>query len=385
MEIKQLADFVNVATKEVLGETGIVQEDLSNLVDIGKAIFNANAKDAYVKALVNHIGKVIFVNRSYQGGSPRVLRDAWDYGSVLEKIRSEIPEAVENESWNLQNGASYDPNIFKAPIVSSKFFNTKTTFEIDISVTDKQVRQSFSNATQLDSFISMLFNDVEKSITIKNDALVDRTIANFIGATIYDEYQGGSVTASSGARAVNLLYLYKQLHPTTTLTATTCLTDLDFLRFASREIGMYVKRLQKASKVFNISKTTKFTPRDLMHVVMHTEFAESIKTYLESPTYHNELVKLPLYEEVSYWQGSGTGFQASDTMKIDVKTADEHVVQQGGIIGVIFDRDALGVTNFDRDTTSNYNAKGRFTNYFNFVDAAYFNDYDENFVVFFVA
>lgn len=101
MEIKQVYELVNTTTQEVIGESGLVEEDLSNVVDVGAAIFNNSAFDAYVKSLVNHIGKVIFVNRPYRGSAPSVLMDAWEYGSVVEKIHSEMPQAVENESWEL--------------------------------------------------------------------------------------------------------------------------------------------------------------------------------------------------------------------------------------------------------------------------------------------
>ena len=115
MEINQVYEFVNAATEESIGESALVQEDLSNVVDVGTAIFNANAFDAFVRSLVNHIGRVIFVNRPYRGSAPSVLMDEWEYGSVVEKISSEMPDAVETEDWQLEDGASYDPNVFHQP------------------------------------------------------------------------------------------------------------------------------------------------------------------------------------------------------------------------------------------------------------------------------
>ena len=130
MEVVQIRNLVNNATSEVLGQSDIVKEDLSNIVDVGTQIFNAEAVDRYVRSLVNQIGKIIFVSRPYRGGVPSVLMDAWEFGSVLEKITVDLPEASENESWELTDGASYDPNIFYKPKVSAKFFNKKVTFEV---------------------------------------------------------------------------------------------------------------------------------------------------------------------------------------------------------------------------------------------------------------
>ena len=203
MEIKQFYELVNKATREILGEEQVLLEDLSNVVDTGDAVLNAGAVDKYVKALVNHIGKVIFVNRVYRGSAPSVLMDSWEFGSVVEKIHMELPEGEENESWELEDRTSYDTNIFYKPKVKAKFFNKKVTFEIPISITDLQVKQSFSSAEQLNSFISMIYNEVEKSMTVKLDILIMRTINNFIAETIYDGV--GTTYTNTSMRAVNLL------------------------------------------------------------------------------------------------------------------------------------------------------------------------------------
>lgn len=388
MEVKQIYDLVNKVTKEVLGESALaVSEDLSNVVDLGTELFNANAVDKYVKTLVNHIGKVVFVNRAYQGGVPKVLMDGWEFGSVLEKIQADIPEATENESWELEDKKSYDPNIFYKPKVSAKFFNSKVTFEVPCSFTDMQVKQSFDNATQLNAFISMIYNAVEKSMTLKLDGLIMRTINNFIGETMANEYTDGDYTAKSGVRAINLLYKYNNTENKgkTALTADVAMYSKEFLRYASREINLYMSRLTRMSTLFNIGGKERFTPLDLLHVVMLDEFTTAVSTYLESDTFHNELVKLPNYEHVPFWQGSGTDYAFDTTSKIDVKTSGGHAVATSGILCSMFDRDALGVCNQDRRVTSNYNPKAEFTsNWFKW-DASYFNDQNENFIVFFIA
>ena len=384
MEVKQIYDIVNAATSEILGESSVVQEDLSNVVDIGAEIFNASAVDKYVKSLVNHIGRVIFVNRPYRGGAPSVLMDGWEFGSVCEKIAAELPEATENESWELDDGASYDPNIFYKPTVSAKFFNKKTTFEIPMSFTELQVKQSFSNAEQLNGFISMLYNEIDKSLTVKMDALVMRTINNMIGETIYDEYASASLSSKSGVRAVNLLYLYNQRF-SKSLTASAAITDPDFIRYAAFEMGVYASRLSKISTVFNVGGKHRFTPADMLHVVTLSDFRKAANVYLQSDVFHDEFTTLPNSEDVPFWQGSVTGYAFTDISAINVTTVSGNAVNTSGILGVMFDRDALGVTNLDRRVTTNYNPKAEFySNWYKF-DAGYFNDLNENFVVFFVA
>ena len=384
MTVNQIYSIMNSVTAEVLGESAIVAEDLGNIVDIGTEIFNANAVDNYVRSLVNHIGKVIFVNRPYAGNVPSVLMDGWEYGSVLEKITAELPAATENESWELTDGASYDPNVFYKPQVSAKFFNKRVTFEIPMSFTERQVKESFSNAEQLNGFLSMLYNAVDKSMTVKIDALVMRTINNMIGETIHADYGANSLSSKSGVKAVNLLYLYNQRY-SESLTAAAALTDPDFIRFASYEMGVTASRLTKLSTLYNVGGKDRFTPADLLHVVMLADFRRAADVFLQSGTFHDELSALPNAEEVPFWQGSGTGYGFSDITNVKITTAGGDSIDATGVLGVMFDRDALGVTNLDRRVTTNYNPKAEFfSNWYKF-DAGYFNDLNENFVVFFVA
>lgn len=389
MEVKQIYTLINSVSKEVLGREELVSEDLTGLVDLGNEVFNQNAVDNYVKSLVNHIGKVVFVNRPYAGKIPSVLMDAWEFGSVLEKISADLPEAEENKSWELTDGTDYSQDVFHKPQVTAKFFNSKVTFEVPVSITERQVKESFSNAEQLNAFLSMIYNAVEKSITIKTDALIMRTINNMIAQTlIADSAAFGGDTpdykSASTARSVNLLKLYND-NKGTTLTAEKALTDPDFIKFASYTIGLYTDRLASISSVFNIGGKPRFTPRENLHVVLLSDFEKAARAYLYSDTYNKEQVLLPNAESVPFWQGSGTRYDFESTAHINITETGGKPVEINGVLGVMFDRDALGVCNLNRRVTTNYNAKAEFFNNYYKFDAGYFNDTNENFVVFFVA
>lgn len=389
MEVKQIYTLINSVSGEVLGKTDIVQEDLTGVVDLGTEVFNANAVDNYVKSLVNHIGKVIFVNRPYAGKVPSVLMDAWEFGSVLEKISADIPAATENDTWNLQDGETYSQDTFHKPTVTAKFFNSKVTFEVPVSITERQVKESFSSAEQLNGFLSMIYSAVEKSMTIKADALIMRTINNMVAETLKADkkaFGGASVNYASAStvRCVNLLKLYNE-NKGTTLTAAKAITDPEFIRFASYQMGLYADRMQTVSTLFNVGAKERFTPVDMLHTVLLSDFAKAAQAYLYSDTYNKDQVLLPNAETVPSWQASGKNYDFASVSTINVKSASGEAVNVSGVLGVMFDRDALGVCNLDRRVTTTYNAKAEFfNNYFKF-DAGYFNDTNENFVVFFVA
>lgn len=385
MEVKQIYELMNNVTTEILGKSDLVKEDLSNVVEVGTEIFGATEVDGYVKSLVNHIGKVIFVNRPYTGNIPSLIMDSWEFGSVLEKISADIPNATENESWELENGREYKQDIFYKPSVSAKFFNKMVTFEVPMSFTEKQVKQSFSSASQLNGFVSMIYNAVDKSMTVKIDNLVMRTINNMIGETFNAEFEDVTdYTTVTGTKAVNLLKLYNDKFGAD-LTADECMTNPEFIRFASYTMALYVDRLSKISTLFNVGGKERFTSAEYLHIVMLSEFKSGATAYLSSDTYHENYVALPNSESVPYWQSSGTDYSFENTSKINVKTATGKDITATGILAIMFDRDSMGVCNSDRRVTTNYNAKAEFFNNYYKFDASYFNDLNENFVVFFVA
>ena len=391
MEVKQIYSIVNSVSSEVLGKTDIVKDDLTGIVDLGTEIFNQGAVDNYVKSLVNHIGKVVFVNRPYSGKVPSVLMDAWEFGSVMEKISADIPAAEENDTWNLTDGHEYKQDVFHKPVVTAKFFNSKVTFEVPVSITERQVKESFSSAEQLNGFLSMIYNAVDKSMTIKTDALIMRTINNMVGETLKADAakftpsgKTLSYASASTVRCVNLLYLYNQANGTH-LTAAQAILNPDFIRYASYQMGLYADRLQSISALFNIGGKDRFTPKDALHVVLLSDFAKAAQAFLYSNTDHFDQVLLPAAETVASWQGSGQDYGFAHTSAINIKTASGTDVNISGVLGVMFDRDALGVCNTDKRVTTNYNAKAEFFNNWYKFDASYFNDTNENFVVFFVA
>lgn len=391
MEVTQVADIVNGMTTELLGEGAIQTEDLSNVVDMGKAIFDNTSYDKFVKALVDHIGRVMFVNRTYTGSSLALRRDSWEYGAVMEKItETELPEAVENEAWELTDGASYDPNVFTKPKVAAKFYNKRTAFEVDRSIADMQARSAFSSPEQLNAFVSMLFNGIDKSINLKVEALSERVINNMIAQTLAAEFPSvadNDYSGMTGVKAVNLLYVYNTKF-TKSLTPEGALYDEDFLKFAAMTIRRYTVRMRKMSSLFNIGALPRFTPNDLQHVILHGDFSTAAEMYLQSDTFHNELVSMPDFIEVPYWQGSGTDYAFSSSTKIDatidLPTGTKNIATTG-VLGVIFDHEACGICCEDRRVDTSYNPKANFTNYFYKQFCNYYGDANENFVVFYVA
>ena len=390
MKITQLAAILNGTLnstgilEQVTGEKAVAAEDLSNIVDLGKTVLDYTGQsntnyDSFMRNLIDQVGKVMFVDRKYTSQAPNILKDGWEYGSILQKVRCEVPDARDNATWDLFNypkagGAAYpDPFELSKPSATAKFFNSKATYEVPITLTDVQLREAFRSAAEFGRFVAMIENRIAMKITLCNDGLIMATIANLMAQKIH------------GGKAVNLLALYNGASGT--LTAAEALTDKEFLRFASKTIAQYKKYLAAASTLYNDGGYLTFTPADRLKFIANVEFSKSLDAYLYSDTYHNEFVNLPGYEEVAFWQGTGTA--DGDRLKIDVTIDDGEggttEVVQDGILAVMFDEEAAAVCNQNYRVTSQYNGRGEYTNYFYKWDAMYMNDVLENCVVFIIA
>ena len=376
MKVTQLHTLINSVTQEVLGDSLVLNEDLTNVVEVGTAIFDSNSVDNYVKKLVDHIGKVIFVNRAYAGGAPSLLMDSWEFGSVLEKISTGLPDAQENDSWNLTDGETYSQDVFKAPDVTAKFYSKRVTFEIQMSFTEKQLKSAFSSAEQLNGFVSMLHQSVENSLTVKLDALIMRAINNMIGET--------KAADSTGVKAVNLLTEYNASGIDAPIKASEAINNPAFIRFATYRMAVISDRMTRISSLFNVGGEPRFTPSDLQRVVLLSDFAKASETYVLADSQNPDKVTLPQHDSVPYWQGSGVDYGFDSVSKIDVKTASGETVSVTGVLGAIFDRDSVAVSNMDKRTTVAYNARAEFFNNWFKADAQYINDLNENFVFFYV-
>lgn len=376
MEMTQIAEIVNETTAQVTGTEAVADIDLNKIVDAGAEVVESDKVDHYVQSLIDRIGKVVFVNRPYTGGTPSVMMDSWEYGAILEKIQYEgIPEAEDNDTWNLEDQKSYDPNIFYKPTVSAKFYSERRTFDIPMSFAQRQVKSAFTSAGQLQAFFSMIETAISNGMTVKMDSLVEATINNFIATTYGD--------GTANARVVKLLTEYAAFTGETAPDAEYAFAVPEFVRFCAFRMKRKASQMRKLSAVFNGGGKYRHTPQDRLHMILHGDFTAAADAYLQADTYHNEFVKLPNADTVPFWQGSGSAFDWEDTSKIIVTPrGEDSAVTIENIVGIMFDRDALGVSNLDRRVTTNWNARGEFTNNWYKFDAGYFNDFNENGVIF---
>ncbi len=399
MDVKQIYAIVNDVRDQVLGVKDVAITDVKGIIETGDEVFNANQVDNWTKTLVNRVGREIFVARKYSGGAPSVLMDSWEFGSVMMKVSGDLYDTEPNDSWRLQDKTNYPQDVFHKPKVSVKFFNGKTTFSVKISVAENQVKESFTSLEKMNSFISMIFTDIDNTLQVDVDNLVMLTIGNFIGETIFEDYKVntgtedepvwelGNLSAKSGVRAINVLKLFNDQF-NKSLTTSQARFDPDFLKFFASLQFKYVGYLSKMSRLHNIGGKARFTPSDRLHYVILEDIKANANAYLQADTFNDEYTKLPNAEGVAFWQGTGSltsAFTFDQMSKISLTTSGNHTITTSGILSVMFDRDALGVLCKDKRVKSHVTELEEFTTYKYIEDGEYFNDFNENFIVFFMA
>lgn len=375
-KVEQIYTLVNETAKESMGEKAIAVKDVSSLIALGDSVLSsASDTENFLNTLVDRIARTVFSVRRYETDTEGMVRHPFEYGCIVQKIYVDMPEAKQNNSWEIGK-EGYTP-VF-APVIkptaTQKLFKGITTWEVDVTIPDYMLRTAFLNETSMATFIDAIFTAMDNMITLALENNANLTRASFIARKL----KGGKPCG-----AINLLHEYNTL-TSSSLTVESAMMNAEFLAWASRAINLWVKRMSKMSVLFNEEGYKRHTPKDKIVVNLLQDFTSACDTFLGANTFHDELVKLPMYDSVAYWQGAGESFDFNDTSAINIKIDESNTITKKGIIGIVYDYEAMGVTLNERRSTSERNNHDEYTNYYNKANIGYFNDMSENGIVFYL-
>ena len=383
MKVNQIYTLVNDAAAEALGKSAITAKDTGSLVSLGNVVFSSTANtEQFYKSLVDRIGRTVIAIRKFKGKNRSVKRDDLAWGIMYQKISFKTKTAVENPSWNTEGGQVNPFDINRSTEVVQKLFSVMGTWSYEDNFPLYQLFTAFTNEAAMGAFISGISTNIENSLTIAEDALANLAVSTNIA---------GVLISGKTAQKRNLLTEYNTLTGSN-LQANSCLYDASFLKYASYQINDTVKNIMNPSASFNAEGIDRQTMSENLVVEVLGKYSAATASYLESDTYHKELVALPRYEEVSYWQAPGTNFDFADVSKIDIVNAnlktvgnETGTIAQSGIIAFIHDIDSCAsiITRF-RDY-SYPNNRDESMNIIKKADKGYMVDLSENAVVFYVA
>ena len=375
-KVEQIYTLVNETAKESMGEKAIAVKDVSSLIALGDSVLSsASDTENFLNTLVDRIARTVFSVRRYETDTEGMVRHPFEFGCIVQKIYVDMPEAKQNNSWEIGKDG-YTP-VF-APVIKptakQKLFKGITTWEVDVTIPDYMLRTAFLNETSMATFIDAIFTAMDNMITLALENNANLTRASFIARKL----KGGKPCG-----AINLLHEYNTL-TSASLTVEGAMMNAEFLAWASRAINLWVKRMSKMSVLFNEEGYKRHTPKDKIVVNLLQDFTSACDTFLGANTFHDELVKLPMYDSVAYWQGAGESFDFNDTSAINIKIDESNTITKKGIIGIVYDYEAMGVTLNERRSTSERNNHDEYTNYYNKANIGYFNDMSENGIVFYL-
>lgn len=369
--------IVGAAAKQAFGETAITPIDTSSFIALGDSILSSDTStDAFNSAINDVIGRTIIDVRIYNPDADPMVRHPFEFGAALRKIYVELGDARENNSWNIGK-ENYSPEFapIMKPIIEQHLFNSMSTYEFGVTIPDDLWSTAFHNEQEMAALISGIFVAMEMRMQLSLEHLNNLVRASFIARK----------SLTGGIVACNLLTAYNT-ETNNSLTVSSAMRDKEFIRWSNMTIGMFVDRLTKPSRLFNDAKYLRHTPRDLQVLTLLSNYAKASDVYLESDTYHDELVKLPYFRTVPYWQGSGEDYSFNEVSKIEViLTANEEPTTVTGVIGLLADYEAMGTTIDKPRTPTERNSHDEYTNYYNKANRGYFNDMSENGVIFYLA
>lgn len=373
----QVNTIVNQAAQMALGESAINVVDTSTLIALGDAVLSSETNVVnFGGALTALIGRTIISIREYRADMGRSVRHNFEYGLILRKIYVDIPDAQQNNSWNIGE-EDYTPDfapIFE-PTIKEHLFNNLSTFSINVTIPDNLYKVAFRSAQEMATLISAIFIAMENKYQLSLENLLMLTRASFAARKLL---------ATSGCHAINLLTTYNAVKGAS-LTEDNYLTNSDWLLWAATQIKLWRERMRTYSTLFNLEGYKRHTPNYDAILCMLADFDGALVAYSQSSTYHDELIRLTDYNVVPFWQGSGEDFDFNSTSAINVKLNATQTVSAKGILAILYDYQALGTMIDDDKTVAQRNNLDEYTTYARKVNRGYFNDMSENGIVFYAA
>ena len=378
--VAQIYTILNAVGAQSLGEAAVSVVDTRSMIALGKSVLASNTnKDAFVGVLMDRIGRTIVSNRVYNIENDPLIKKPFDFGCVLQKLYVDLADANPNNEWNIGD-SGYTPSfapVYK-PAIEQRLFDKISTWEYDWTVPDNILKTAFISEENMSAFFAAQMTAMDASLV---KALEDA--GNLVRATaIAHNISTGTATK------IDVLGEFIERNPGTTIASKKeALENEDFLRYAAKRISDVAKYLRRMSRVWNLDGFARHTDADYTVVTLLQEFESAETMTLQSNTFHDELVRLPGYNVVPYWMGSGTAFDFDDTSKVDITidvsgTATE--ISQDGVLAVIHDVETLGTTLYEIEASTERNNKDRYTDFFNHANIGYFYDPSENFVVFYM-
>ena len=365
MELTQISTLLNEAiVPNMLGEETTIAEDLSNVVELGTAIDDLTGEEVenFAKNILVGVARNVFDTRKYRSETYGLMNDSREYGGVIQRVKAKLLDTVDSHIWTLENGVDYFDGKYHGIETDVKVYSKDSAFKIPNSIPSEMFKQYFTSADGVRSFISLIENTVDNTVTLNLNGLA-RTTLQQLASTI------------AQTRSINLLTIYNA-NAGTTLTADEALHNASFLRWSAQQIVRLRNLTRDYNEKYNDGTIPTFTPSEDLRVTLLDEFASALMFNMESDTFHNDLVSVGEYNTINFWQNASSDLLPSLSETAEIKT----VVGEGdpttitNVVGLIYDRYTAGLTARLSKVTATYIGAEDFTNYYHHVANSRFID-----------
>ena len=372
METSQIYDIVNAVCEETMGESALVATDTASLVAMGNAILSSSTNtECFIDTLVQRIGRTMISYRPYKSKLGLMAVSDMTMGAIMQKIKVQMPEAVEDVTTQLVDGQSIDQYIVSKPKANQKLFVKRTPYTFYITIQKKWLREAFTSESAMGSFIAAIYGEVENKLELSQENLARLCMANFMASI-----------SGSANRVVNLATEYNGLQSDVTITADNAFIHEGFLRYALGRMNNISKKMETMSVLYNDGTETRHSPKADQRFVSIVDFQTALETQVQWAAFHDQYVKKDNGIEVPYWQAAQSPLDIDLLVEGDDPDNPENVTLSN-IVAFIHDRDALGTYRKEVEVaTTPLNARGLYTNQFWHMNDLYFNDVSENGIIF---
>lgn len=381
MNFEQASAVLNEIRKQVTGESPIAIENASDFVSVATTLLNVGY-DPVLNAITQMISRTIFSIRPYNRKFGGLKVDSEQWGSIVRKLSIADKDWENDVRFELVDGQSVDMYQVNKPEILQTNFYGQNVFQKSVTIFRDQLDNAFRSPDEFGRFISMVTQNISDMIEQAHEGIARMTLANFIG---------GKVAADNGI--VHALTEYNtEIGAVTPLTDQTVFDPANFPNFVKwlyARITTLSGLMTERSQEFQINVTGKeinrHTPYDMQKIYIYTPYLNEMKARVLADTFNDSFLSLTDVEGVNYWQSIETPNEIKvkpsymDTDGSIITGADTTV---SNLIGVIFDRDAVGYTTVHNWTaTTPFNASGGYwNNYYHFTERWY-NDFTEKGII----
>ena len=379
MSFEDASAILNNIRQQVTGEASIAPVNTADFVSVGTTLLQSGY-DPVLNAITQMVTKTIFSIRPYSRKFGGIKVDSEMWGSIVRKLAVADKAWEVNEEFDLVDGQSIDHyKVSKPDVLELKFYGSED-FSKHFTIFKDQLNNAFSGPAEFSRFMSMIVQNVSDMIEQNFESIARMIIANYVG---------GKKVANNGV--IHLLTEYNA-ETGLSLTSTTVFAPAnfgDFMKWVYARIDTLTSLMTERSNKFQIQVTgkeiTRHTPYEYQKVYLYAKLMNDMKARVLSSTFNYGFIEYADVEEVNYWQSIDSPMAIDVTPNYldadgSIKTGAEQNITN--LVGVIFDREALGYTVMNEwSATTPLNASGGYWNTFYHYLMKWWVDYSEKGII----